>query len=114
MNSILKFGIFFIISTLILSAFGTYLSSIFGLMNYATGTLSTNSNTSLIFTSVLSYFGWFLDVLFLTGASGYTTLVTAPTVSIGGIAWVLSLVRFIFGLGIVILIASLIFGRIRN
>jgi len=110
MRELLKFGILFVIASVILSLLGSYLTNVFGLFG-ATMTYVTTGSIGLVFSSILSYIGWFLDLLFLTDSNAYYTLINAPSVSVGSIAWALTAFRVLAGAVIFVLLFSLIFGK---
>lgn len=109
-SAILRFSMLFLFGALIISLIGSYVVNVFILMGYSTDLL-LSSDFIDVFQSISSFFGWLFDTLFLTGVSTYT-LATVPDITLSNFSWVYSLIRFIFGLSIVILVASLLFGRI--
>lgn len=110
MKGIIKFGLMFLLASIVFSLFVTTFTLLFdGLYNSITY-ISTGS-IGMVLTELITFIGWLLDLLFLSTSVNSYTLVTAPSITVGSIAWVLSLFRLFLGLSIFILILSLIFGK---
>lgn len=106
---ILKFvvSIFFIM--IILSLFGTVLTSIIGI---ATGTIGyfTTGGLFLFISDIVEFVGFCLDTLFLNNFSSYTYVFT-PTITIFSLNFILSFFRICLGSTLIIIVFSLIFGK---
>lgn len=110
MKGVIKFGIMFLLTSVVFSLFGTTFTLLFdGLYNSVTY-ISTGS-IGMVLTELVTFIGWLLDLLFLSSDINSYTFATVPTVTVGSISWALSIFRLFLGLSIFILILSLIFGK---
>lgn len=110
MQNIVKTAILFVLGSLVLSFFGTYLTAMFSSVS-GTLTYATNPyNIGLILTSVWSYLSWSFDILFFSNSISYTNQVMDSSIVIGSISWSLTLFRILLGSTLIVLIISLIFG----
>ncbi len=108
MSGILKFGIFFVLCSVVLAVLGTSITLIFDLFGSSLSYISTG-NIGIVITSLAGYVGWFLDLLFLGSFTGYTTHFGA--IEIASLSWVLTFARVVFGLSVFVVLLSLIFNR---
>lgn len=110
MKNILKFAFIFLLSSMVFSLFGSYVTNLFVSFN---GTLYyiTTGSIGMVLTEIISFVGWLLDLIFLNTVINSYTLVTAPSVTVGSIAYALSLFRILLGCSIFILLLSLVFGK---
>ena len=113
MKDIVKFGLIFLLSSLVFSLFGTYISPLFDSLSSSITYITTGS-IGMVLNEVVTFIGWLLDLIFLNSALGSYTLSTAPSITVGSISWVLSLFRLILGCIVFVLIFSLIFGKGGN
>lgn len=110
MNGIVKFGILFMLLSVVLASFGTYVSTLFGSFG-ATMTYISTGSVGLVISSLVGYVGWFLDLIFLNDSLAYSTLSLAPSITIPSIAYALTFFRILLGCTIFVLILSLVFGH---
>ena len=107
MSNILRFSVLFLLLSVVLSLFGAYVETLFlsfnGVLTYI-----SSGNIGLVLTTLLSYLGWLLDLLFLNNSLGYTNLKLAPSVVIPSISWALTFFRILLGCTIFVLLLSLI------
>lgn len=113
MKEIVKFGLIFLLSSLVFSLFGAYISPLFDSLSGSISYLTTGS-IGMVLTEIVTFIGWLLDLIFLNGSIGSYTLATTPSITIGSISWVLSLFRLMLGCVVFVLIFSLIFGKGGN
>lgn len=107
--SYLKFGLLFIICSVLLTTLSVYATNIFEMFGASLDYVSTGSVGAVI-GAIVSYCGWFLDLLFLnSNIQPYTT--TFGGVAVGSISWLLTIFRVLFGLFALILILKLIIDR---
>lgn len=109
MKSIIKFGLLFLLASLVFSLFGTSFTLLFDNFNGVVTYISTGS-IGMVLMEIVTFIAWLLDLLFLNSAISSYTLVTAPSVTVGSISWVLTLFRMFLGLTIFVLLISLVFG----
>lgn len=109
MKNIVKFGLLFILASLVFSLFGTSFTLLFDNFNGVMSYIATGS-IGMVLMEIVSFIAWLLDLIFLNDAIGSYTLVTAPSITTGSISWVLTLFRMFLGLTIFVLLLSLVFG----
>lgn len=110
MNSIIKFGILFVVASLILSFFGSYLTVAFDSMSGTLSLITNQYGIGLVLTSIWSFLSFAFDLIFLNSSISYTNSVMSSTIQIGSISWALTFFRVLFGCTIIVFIISLIFG----
>lgn len=110
MNGILKFGILFMLLSVVLASFTTYVSTLFGTFGVTLTYISTGS-VGLVISNLIVFIGWFLDLLFLNDSLAYTHLSLAPTIVVPSISYALTFFRILLGCTIFVLLLSLIFGH---
>ena len=110
MRSLVKTAILFVVFSLILSFFGTYLSLIFASMSGTIVYITQPTGIGLVLTSIWSFLSWGFDLIFFNNAVGYTNQVMDSSIVIGSISWALTFFRILLGCTLIVLIISLIFG----
>lgn len=108
MREFLKFGLLFVITSVLLTLITGYLSNIFNLMGASLNYVTTGSVGSVL-SAIVGYVGWFLDLLFLNESISYTTYYGA--IEVGSISWALTFARVVFGVTVMIIILKLIIDR---
>lgn len=109
MLNYLKFGILFLVCSVLLTVLSVYVSSVFEMFGASLNYITTGS-VGVVLVSIIGYVGWFLDLLFIdTNISAYYT--TFGGVFVGSINWLLTIFRVLFGLFALILILKLIIDR---
>jgi len=110
MKGIMKFAILFMLCSLMLSFFGSYLTIAFDSVTSVVSTMTATTGVGLVLTSVWSFLAWAFDLLFISTNISYVNEVMSSSIQIGSISWALSFVRLVFGDSLIVLIISLIFG----
>lgn len=110
MNSIIKFGILFVLCSLVLSFFGSYLTVAFDAMGGTLNYITDQHGIGLVLSSIWSFLAWAFDLIFLNTSVSYTNSVISSSIEIGSISWALTFFRILFGCTIIVFIISLIFG----
>lgn len=107
MKDIIKFGILFLLCSLVFSSFLTYMTSVFNLFGAGLDYV-VNSNIAVALSSIIAFISWFFDTLFLNTT---TTLITTYGGFAIDISWIITVVRVIFAFSVFALILSLIVNR---
>ncbi len=110
MQSVLKFGILFVVCSLILSFFGSYLTIAFDSMGGTLSLITDKYGIGLVLSSIWSFLSWAFDLIFLNSSINYTNSILDSSIQIGSISWALTFFRVLFGSTIIVFIISLIFG----
>lgn len=105
MTDILKFGILFLLVSVVLAVLGSSLTVVFDMLsaglNYA-----TTGNVGVVLTEIIGFVGYALDLVFLSTTTTYTTHFGG--FEIYSLNWLFTFVRVMFGLAVVSLIIKLI------
>lgn len=107
MISLYKFSLLTLLCAFIFAIFGDNIALIFNQLS-ASINYATTGNVGQVLTAIVGFLGFFLDSLFLSTNTGYTT--TYGGIQVYQLSWLFTIVRVIFGLAIVILIIKLIMG----
>lgn len=107
MRDIIKFGFIFLLLSMFLSGFLTYLTGVFQLfgagLNYV-----VDSNIVVVLSTITSFIAWFFDTLFISTTT-YAT--TTYGVFVLDFSWIITIVRVIFAFSVAGLLLSLIVNR---
>lgn len=107
MKELLKFGLLFLLCALILSGLMQYAQTVFNIFGSAV-TYGTTGNVGIVLTTIISFFGWFFDLIFIGGNVDLVTTYGAFAVNI---SWVVTILQVVFGFVVLSIILSLIFNR---
>lgn len=110
MKSLIKTAILFVVTSLVLSFFGSYLTLAFGSMSAVLSFVSSSGGVGLVLSSVFSFLTWLFDLIFMSNSVAYTNQLMDASIKIGSVAWGLSFFRVLFGCTLIVFIISLIFG----
>lgn len=110
MKSILKFAMLFLLGSLVLSFFGSFLTVAFTSMGSTISVMTQTTGVGLVLSSIWEFLAWAVDLIFINTDFVYSNALMSDSIQIGSISWALSFFRMIFGATLIVFIISLIFG----